>query len=295
MRKLGDVGCWACGGARHGLGALALSAALAAWPLSASADEMLMQGEGSSQGQTIPSAPQGVMEPKAIEVLKAAGAKLAAANTLQFTAISTYERAATNGQPLYFSLVHQVTAQKPDKLRVITPGDGTPDEFYYDGKTMTAYVPSANLAAVSDAPPTIDQLVEHAWNKAAIYFPFQDIISSDPFAELSKTMKSAFYVGRSIAVGGVETDMVAIAGDDVAAEVWIGVDDHLPRLVRVVYANEPAGAHYQTEFSNWKLGEPIPADAFASEKAAKAEHMEFAPPGATDFPEDVKARLSQPH
>src|SRR5208283_5514479 len=102
---------------------------------------------------------------------------------------------------------------------------------------------------------------------------FEDIIASDPFAELSKTMKSAFYVGRSIAVGGAVTDMVAVAGDDVAAEVWIGVDDHLPRLVRVVYANEPAHAHYQTEFSNWKLDAPVPADAFASEKAAKATHI----------------------
>ncbi|MGO8918721.1 MAG: DUF2092 domain-containing protein, partial [Stellaceae bacterium] len=63
-------------------------------------------------------------------------------------------------------------------------------------------------------------------------------------------------------------------------EVWIGVDDHLPPLVRVVYANEPAQAHYQTEYSNWKLDAPVPADAFASEKAAKATHIDFAPPGA---------------
>ena len=235
-----------------------------------------------------PTAPAPAMEPKAIEVLKAASDKLSAANTLEFTAVSTYERAALNGQPLYYSLVHNVTVQKPDKMRVITPGDGTPDEFYYDGKTMMAYVPSSNLVAVADAPPTIDKLIDEAWDKAAIYFPFQDIIASDPFAELSKTLKSAFYVGRSIAVGGVQTDMVAIAGDDVAAEVWIGVEDRLPRLVRVVYANEPAHAHYQTEFSNWKLGEPIPADAFASEKAAKAVHIEFAPPGDAQLPAEIK-------
>ena len=243
-----------------------------------------------------PAAPAPVMEPKAIEVLKAAGAKLAAANTLQFTAVSTYERAATNGQPLYYSLVHNVTVQKPDRMRVITPGDGTPDEFYYDGKTMMAYVPSTNLVAVADAPSTIDKLIDEAWDKAAIYFPFQDIIASDPFAELSKTLKSAFYVGRSIAVGGVATDMVAVAGDDVAAEVWIGVDDHLPRLVRVVYANEPAHAHYQTEFSNWKLNEPVPPDAFTSEKAAKATHIDFAPPGNVRTPTAVKrtAPPSQP-
>ena len=182
-----------------------------------------------------------MIEPKAIEVLKAASDKLAAANTLQFTAVSTYERAARNGQPLYYSLVHQVTVQRPDKMRVITPGDGTPDEFYYDGKTMMAYVPSSDLVAVADAPPTIDKLIDEAWDKAAIYFPFSDIIASDPYAELSKTLKSAFYVGRSIAVGGVATDMVAVAGDDVAAEVWIGVDDHLPRLIRAVL-RQRAGA-----------------------------------------------------
>ena len=179
-----------------------------------------------------PLRPAAAMEPKAIEILKAASDKLAAANTLEFTAVSTYERAARNGQPLYYSLVHQVTVERPDKMRVITPGDGTPDEFYYDGKTMMAYVPSSNLVAVADAPPTIDKLIDEAWDKAAIYFPFSDIIASDPYGELSKTLKSAFYVGRSIAVGGVATDMVAVAGDDVAAEVWIGVDDHLPRLIR---------------------------------------------------------------
>jgi hypothetical protein len=235
-----------------------------------------------------PATPQSALEPKAIEILKAAGAALGAAKTLEFTATSTYERAAANGQPLYYSLMHNVTVEKPDKMRVITPGDGTPDEFYYDGKTMMAYVPSSNLVAAAEAPPTIDKLIDEAWDKAAIYFPFQDIIASDPFAELSKTMKSAFYVGRSIAVGGVATDMVAVAGDDVAAEVWIGADDHLPRLVRVVYANEPAHAHYETRFSDWKLNQPVPAHAFRSEKAAKATHIEFAPPGDAEPPAGIK-------
>jgi len=56
---------------------------------------------------------------------------------------------------VYFSLVRHVAAQKPDKLRVITPGEGTPDDFYYDGKTMMVYVPGQELVAVVEAPPTI--------------------------------------------------------------------------------------------------------------------------------------------
>ena len=257
--------------------------ALAAPPPVAFADDAPAQAAPDADR---PAAPP--LEPKALEILKAASATLAATKTLQFTAISSYERAARNSQPLYFSLVHEVTVEKPDKLRVITPGDGTPDEFYYDGKTMMAYVPSADLVAVSDAPPILDKLIDEAWSKAAIYFPFEDIIVSDPLAELSKRMKSAFYVGQSIAVGGVKTDMVAVAGDDVAAEVWIGADDHLLRLVRVAYANEPARAHYETQFSNWKLNEPVPADAFTSQKAAKAARIEFAPPGDLQPPPAVK-------
>ena len=224
------------------------------------------------------------LEPKALEILKAASAALSKASTLSFTAVSTYERAARNGQPLYYSSIHEVTMQRPDKLRVITPGDGTPDEFYYDGKTMMAFVPSSSLVAVSDAPPSIDKLIDAAWDKAAIYFPFSDVIGSDPYAEISKTMKSAFYVGRSIAVGGVTTDMVALAGDDVAAEIWIGVDDHLPRLVRVVYAHEPAHARYQTEFSHWALNIPVQPGTFTSQQAAAATHIAFAPPKGAEPP-----------
>jgi hypothetical protein len=233
-----------------------------------------------------PAAPaQSMIESKAAELLKAASAALAGAQDLSFTSTATYERAASNGQPLYYSTVSKVTMQRPDKLRVITLGDQTPDEFYYDGKTMMAYIPSADLVAISDAPPTIDKLLDDVWEKAAIYFPFSDVLASDPYAALSKNLRSAFYVGQSIAVGGVKTDMVAIAGDDAAAEIWIGADDHLPRMIRVVYANEPAHALYQTEFSNWKLGEKAEAGAFTSEKAAKGKRIAFAPPGGPKPPE----------
>ena len=233
-----------------------------------------------------PKAP--AIEPKAVELLKATSAALARAQDVSFNAVSTYEKAAANGQPLFYSSVSQVMMQRPDKLRVITLGDGTPDEFYYDGKAMMAYIPSAELVAVADAPPTIDKLLDEVWEKAAIYFPFADVLSSDAYADLSKNLKSAFYVGQSIAVGGMKTEMIAIAGDDAAGQIWLGAEDHLPRKIAVVYAHEPAHALYQTEFSNWKLGEKAEATAFASEKAAKAKRIQFAPPGGPKPPETDK-------
>ncbi len=234
--------------------------------------------------QEAPAA-QPPIEPKAIDVLKAGCAVLEGAQAMSFTAVNTYEKAARNGQPLYYTVLNRVTMQRPDKLRVITPGDGVPDEFYYDGKTMMVYVPSTDMAAIADAPPTIDTMIEAAWHTAAVYFPFADVILSKPCDVFEKEgIETAFYVGQSHVVGGVTTDMVAVAAENVQAELWIGADDHLPRLVKVVYPHEPAHALYQTEYSDWRLMQQAEAGAFTSEKATKGTRIPFKPPGAAAPP-----------
>lgn len=251
-----------------------------------------------AQAQQRPKAPPAQQPPpieqKAIDILNASCEVLANAKAMSFNALSTYERAARNGQPLYYAVLNQVTLQRPDKLRVITPGDGTPDEFYYNGKTMTAYVPSEDLVAVTDAPPTVDQMVDAAWEKAAMYFPFVDVILSKPCAVYQEDgLNSAFYVGQSKVVAGTTTDMVAITGDNIQAELWIDARDHLPRLVRVVYPHEPARALYQTEFSDWRLMESVDPGTFSSDKAAKGKPMAFAPPGLRKPPPTPGAAAKQ--
>ena len=79
---------------------------------------------------------------------------------MTFTATATYESPSALGPPLVYTTISDVTLQRPDKLRVITPGDGPASEFYYDGKTMMAYAPAENLVAVADAPPTIDAALQ---------------------------------------------------------------------------------------------------------------------------------------
>jgi hypothetical protein len=241
--------------------------------------------QAQAQQASPAAAPPPPIEPRAVQILRAACEVLAGAKAMSFDALSTYEKAARNGQPLFYSTLNHVTMQRPDKLRVITPGDGVPDEFYYDGKTIMAYVPSEDLVAIADAPPTIDEMIDAAWEKAAIYFPFDDVILSKPCAVFEEAgMNSAFYVGQSKVTGGTTTDMVAVAADNVQAELWIGADDHLPRLVRVVYPHEPAHSLYQTEYSNWHLTDSVDPGSFTSDKAAKGKPMPFSPPGLREPP-----------
>src|SRR5690606_11118600 len=79
------------------------------------------------------------IEPAPMGVVQAMCDRLAAATTLRFTAVTTYESPDRTGQPLAYSTLSEVARQRPDKLRVITPGDGPSNEFYYNGQTVQAY------------------------------------------------------------------------------------------------------------------------------------------------------------
>jgi hypothetical protein len=227
-----------------------------------------------------------VLEPKAIDILKATSARLAAAQTMRFTAVVSYENPSVLGPPLVYTTKSDVVVQRPDKLRVITSADGPPSEFYYDGKTMVAFSPAENLVAVADAPPTIDGALKAAYDSAAIYFPFTDLIVADPYKDIADGLKLAFYIGQSQVIGGTTTDMIAYVNDSVFVQAWIGAEDKLPRMLRAVYRNDPSQLRHQMELSNWWLDLSIPPDVFGSSRAQAATRIDFArpdpqlPPGA---------------
>ncbi len=229
-------------------------------------------------GVEAPPPVQMTLEPKAINILKAACSRLAAARTMSFTAVVTHENPSRLGPPLAYTTRSEVTVQRPDKLRVITPGDGPATEFYYDGKTMTAFAPAENLVAVTEAPPTIDAALQAAFTSAAIYFPFTDLIVADPYKEISDGLVIAFYIGQSKVIGGTTTDMIAYANNDVFVQAWIGTEDRLPRMVRAVYRDDKAALRHQMELSDWRLDPSVPADAFKSASAGKAKPIAFSHP-----------------
>jgi hypothetical protein len=252
----------------------------------------------SAKKATTPAAQMG-LEPRAIDILKAASARLAAAKSMAFTAVVSYESPSRLGPPLVYATKSEVTLQRPDKLKVITLGDGPPSEFYYDGKIMMALAPTENLVAVADAPPTIDAALQAAYDSAAIYFPFTDVMVADPYKDIADGLKVAFYIGQSNIVAGTTTDMVAYITGDVFVQIWIGAEDKLPRRVYAVYLNDRARLRHVLELSDWKLDSAISAEAFASAKAAGAQRMAFARPDAKDAPgmkppPKVKSAKAQP-
>jgi hypothetical protein len=230
----------------------------------------------SRKTQPVQSAPD--LEPRAIALLKAASDRLSGAKALSFTAVELLEQPSRQGHPLAYATRSVVVLQRPDRLKVLTTGDGPASEFYYDGSTMAAFAPVENLLAVADAPPTIDATLEAAYHSAGIYFPFTDLIVADPYKDMAKGLTLAYYVGQSNVVEGITTDIVAYVDNGVFVQVWIGAEDQLPHRVRAIFLNDPERLRHDLELSNWQLDYEPAFETFAPANAEGATRIPFVHP-----------------
>jgi hypothetical protein len=244
---------------------------LLALPVAAETTEAVAKAS-ASQAVTVE------LEPRAVEIIKAMSTRLTEAQSIRFTAIVSEESPSRLGPALVYTTRSDVVLQRPNKLKVITPGDGPPHEFYFDGTTIVAYSPAVDLVAMAEAPATVTGALKLAFETAAIYFPFTDLIVDDPYEAISSDMQLAFFIGQSKVVGNTTTDMIAYANGDVFVQAWIGTDDRLPRMMRAVFADDPLRLRHQVEFSDWKLDGVAKGESFASDKAAKARRIPFARP-----------------
>ncbi len=161
------------------------------------------------------------VQPAALELIKQMSDTLAAAKKLSFDVRGAFDVPAADGHPLFYYTKSEATLERPDKLKVISSGDGPPEEFTYDGGEIAVYMPETNMVARKDAPSDVDAMLRDAYSTAGLYFPFVDLIVSDPHASLAGHALSAFVIGKSELIGGVTTDIVAIADGRMQWQIWI--------------------------------------------------------------------------
>ena len=252
---------------------LSLAAAIAA--AQAPAAPTAPAKKKAAPAKTVAPPPRPTPETKAIDILKASCQKLADAKSMTFKARGAYEVPSLWGPPLIYGRIWEVALQRPDKLRVITIADGPRTEFYDDGKVMMSFHPAENLVAATEAPPTIDGALEKLYKVSGTYFPFTDIIVADPWGDMSKGLTGAFYVSESNLVGGVTTDVVAYEDDGVFIQIWIGKDDHLPRMSRAQFHDDPLQLRHSVEFTDWQLGASVAPEGFTTAAGASADKIAF--------------------
>ena len=194
-----------------------------------------------------------VLEPKAMGLLKATSAKPRRPSPCPCTATVSYEYPSKLGPPIGYTSRHDVSMLRPDKLKVVTPGGRSGVGVLLRRKGNAGVRAGRKPGRCGGCTPTIDAALKAAFDTAAIYYPFTDLVVADPYAALTDGALLAFYIGQSDLVGGVKTDMVAWANDDVFLQIWVGADEKLRRRIRAVYRRDPYGLGHQMDLSNWQL------------------------------------------
>ncbi len=216
------------------------------------------------------------IEQNALDLVKKMSDTLAKAKTLQFQARVQSEAPSLDGISVIYTSNSAFSVQRPNKLAVLRSGQGNPSELIYDGKSVVAITPQIDIVAHSEAPATIDEMAEFVFQKAGIYFPGGMILLSDPYSNITGDLRAAFVVGKSTLVGGVETDVVVLAGSGVEGQFWIGSQDKLPYMMTMVYSKEPNRPRVTVEYKDWKVNQPIESARFNTEKVANAIKVDFA-------------------
>jgi len=246
---------------------VALLGVFAATPLSA------------ALAQDQPVAPAAVVregkDERALKLLKSMSDRLGKARILSFRVRSLVPMNAPSGQYLSFFGQSRVVMQRPDRLFVETRGDLMPNDLYFDGKTVTAVRLGGKFYSRQDVPGgTIDALIDKQYPGSDTLAPFVDTLLADSYGRLTSDLESALLVGQSM-VGGARTDHLAFTSKGIDWEIWIGVQDSLPRRLIASYRSGERQPTFTVEFSDWKLDTAVPAGTFKAPIAKDAVELDF--------------------
>jgi hypothetical protein len=203
---------------------------------------------------------------------------LASARTLRFRVRNLVPLQTPGGDWITLAGTGSVMRQGNDRLFVETGGDLYSFRYYFDGRSVTAFAPGTNVYARRDAPGTIDETLQQAARNGEAVFVFADLVSADPYAAMTKGLKRAFIVGTST-IDGVETHHVAVRGEKLDWEIWIGSEDRLPRMVALTDVSVARKPTQTVLLSDWSVDQPIPDDAFAFRAPPDATEIPFQDPG----------------
>lgn len=226
---------------------------------------------------TLRAATPPAVDPAALDSLKRMSATLAGAKAFTVLTTATFEVPAVTGQALTFTSEGQIALRRPDRLRALLAGDAPPFDFYYDGSSVSVFAPATGVYSTSKAPPTIDAMLAGLHAETGIRFATMPLLTSDPYAALSRGMFSAVVVGPS-KVDGKVCQHLAFRSAGVNWEIWLDPDARaLPRRLAVTFTDSP-GSPRRTlvEFSHWNLHPWFLGDrAFVFPKPDGAKEIPF--------------------
>ena len=213
------------------------------------------------------------VDPAAVQTLKRMTDYISRLQKFSVHTESTLEYWSDRGQRIDHDVAANLTLRRPNKIHAKRVGELVEQEFYYDGETLTFYLPSKRVYATKPAPGTIEELLDHTREELGLIIPVEDLVYSNALDIMMNDVTDATVVGKSV-IGGVTCDHLAFVRRDIDFQIWVAEGDRPLPCKYVVTDPRTPPVSTITVTSDWDL-DPAAADT----------EFKFVPPeGATAIP-----------
>ena len=218
----------------------------------------------------------------AAKILKAMSDYMASQKSISLSFDTDIEVITSEIQKIQFASSGKLLLSRPDKLRASRTGGYADIELVFDGKTVTVLGKSLNAYAQSDAPGTIDQLVDLLRNQYGLELPGADLLVSNPYEALISDVITAKHIGQGV-IDGVECEHLAFRNQDTDWQLWVETGDRpIPRKFVITSKATAAAPQYTLLIRDWKTDVELGPDAFAFQPPADAKRVDFKALGDID-------------
>jgi hypothetical protein len=221
------------------------------------------------------------VDPAALQILKSMTDYMDGLQQFSVTTQSTIEDLHASGHRVDVDLRAQVTVKRPNKLRAVRIGETMSQSFYYDGKTLTLYVPVERIYATQPAPETVEGAVTLARETVGIVFPASDLVYRKAYPLLTQGLTVAAVVGKAV-VDGVTCHHLLFSRPGADFQVWVEEGTRpLPRKYVVTETDTPTLLSVRTVLTDWNEAPAVDDAQFTFVPPPGTSATRFIPYGTT--------------
>jgi len=215
------------------------------------------------------------LEPEADRLLLEMSTFTAGLSQFSVQAETTFEIVLKSGEKIQLDSPANLAIQRPDKMRADRQGGLVNQELFYDGRTLSLFMPDEKYFATVKAPPTIEATLDFARTALDLFAPGGDLIYANSYEVLMEDVISGFYVGLSV-VGGVKCHHLAFRGNEVDWQIWVAAGEkRLPQKLVITSKWITGAPQFTMTVKSWNLAPQFTEEMFTFTPPPDAQQIDF--------------------
>ena len=190
----------------------------------------------------------------ALGLLKKMADYLDSQQSIQLSYDSIFEVVSEDHQKLQLATSGTVDMQRPNKIHTTRQSGFSDTEMVFDGTTLSFLGKGQNAYIQTEAPGTVDQLIDQLRDKFHRQLPGADLLQSGVYDALMTDVTDVKDLGSGI-INGIECDHLAFRAKDTDWQIWIAQGDKpYPCRYVITSTGVDQAPQFTLEVHDWRTG-----------------------------------------